>query len=273
MKINLIKQFIPVVMMAGFAACGTETGQENKSTDSTATAETKTDSIPTTDTIQVHGTLEFSAADGLAITADSYEILPGEKYILLCHQADYSRGEYIETAKKLNDLGFNCLAIDQRSGRECNSVMNETAKRAKEKKIKADYLDAEQDIVAAIEYIYAHSGHKVIVVGSSYSASLALKIAKINDKVQAVAAFSPGEYFNGMDLEKEIAGLNVPVFATSSKKESADVTKLLAGVESKTIFVPTAEGDHGSKVLWESSPAHDEYWAAFTAFIKGTQTL
>jgi len=106
------------------------------------------------------------------------------------------------------------------------------------------------------------------VVGSSYSAALALNIAKNNDKVAAVAVFSPGEYLKGTELKKELTGLSIPVFATSSKKEAKDVAALLSGVAAKDIFVPTVEGDHGSKVLWPDAPGNEEYWTAFGAFLK-----
>jgi dienelactone hydrolase len=263
-----IKFILPILISTAFVSCGEGGSSEETKTDTTLTAK-NTDTVAAQDTIKIHGTIEFTAADGLPITADSYEVLPGEKYILLCHQAGFSRGEYIETAKKLNEMGYNCLAIDQRSGETCNDVVNETAKRAREQKKKMDYLDAEQDMVAAVNYIYEHSKHPVIIVGSSYSASLALKISKGNDKIEAVAVFSPGEYFKGIDLKKEISGITVPVFATSSKEEAKDVATLLSGVDDKykTIFVPSADGDHGSKVLWESSPDHNEYWTAFSDFL------
>jgi hypothetical protein len=48
-------------------------------------------------------TITFQAADGLTATGDLY--LTGDKaapFILLFHQADYSRGEYRQIAPKLN---------------------------------------------------------------------------------------------------------------------------------------------------------------------------
>ena len=44
--------------------------------------------------------ITFLAEDGLLITADLYEINPKKPYILLFHQAGYSRGEYKETTQK-----------------------------------------------------------------------------------------------------------------------------------------------------------------------------
>src|SRR6185295_20180637 len=80
--------------------------------------------------ISAQQTITFPSPDGITITADLYEVDSSSPVILLCHQARYSRGEYIETAKRLNKFGFNCLAIDQRSGKECNAVNNATAEAA-----------------------------------------------------------------------------------------------------------------------------------------------
>jgi len=69
----------------------------------------------------------FPSTDGLMLTADLY--MPHPKtapFIVLFHQARWSRGEYREIAPKLNEMGFNCLAMDQRSGGEVNDVKNES---------------------------------------------------------------------------------------------------------------------------------------------------
>src|SRR5262245_54570689 len=64
--------------------------------------------------------ITFPSKDGLPVTADLYHVNDSLPVILLCHQARFSRGEYREAAVKLNKFGFNCLAIDQRSGQEVN---------------------------------------------------------------------------------------------------------------------------------------------------------
>lgn len=222
------------------------------------------------DSFMVFGHLEFPSNDGLLITANSYEVIPSENYILLCHQAGYSRGEYRDIAKQLNKMGYNCLAIDQRSGKDCNSMINETAARASKEKKGTDYLDAEQDILAAIDYIYSKTNKQLILWGSSYSASLALKIGKDNEKVQAVIAFSPGEYLKGIKVNEVISGLNKPVFATGEKKEMKDIENLLKGVDGaiRDIFTPTENGIHGSSALWESTSNSKEYWNALKAFLE-----
>ena len=112
---------------------------------------------------------------------------------------------------------------------------------------------------------------KIILVGSSYSASLVLKIAKENDKVRAVASFSPGEYFKKkLILSEAIKGLDKPVFVTSSKSETEQVKTVMQHIPASdkvTHFIPKKEGIHGTRALWESTPNQADYWRAFTAFL------
>lgn len=58
----------------------------------------------------------FHSKDGLKITADYYRIEKPKDLILLCHRSHCNRAEYRETAPKFNQLGYSCIAIDQRSG-------------------------------------------------------------------------------------------------------------------------------------------------------------
>ncbi len=95
--------------------------------------------------------IEFKSLDGLLISADLYgDISNKTPMILLFHQAGWSRGEYREIAPKLVELGFNCMAIDQRSGDSVNDVQNETKVRAEEAGKSTSYLDALQDMEAAL---------------------------------------------------------------------------------------------------------------------------
>lgn len=75
-------------------------------------------------------TINFEAKDGLIVTADLFAPHPNETpFIILFHQAQWSRGEYIEIAPKLNKMGFNCMAVDLRSGGNVNDITNETNQR------------------------------------------------------------------------------------------------------------------------------------------------
>jgi dienelactone hydrolase len=215
-------------------------------------------------------TVTFPSLDSLTVTATIYHAGKNLPVMVLCHQANYSRGEYTESALMFNKLGYNCIAIDQRCGKAINHIENQTAKAADAKNLPTEYLDAEQDIVAAINYASRLYGRNVTLVGSSYSASLVLKIAAQNPNVDAVIAFSPGEYFgDDLSVAQAVKTLNKPVFITSSKNEVDDCKLIFDAIPStnKTQFIPQTHGYHGSKALWAVNNSSKEYWAAVKVFL------
>ena len=219
--------------------------------------------------------ISIETADGLEMTADKYvNSNPDAKWIILCHQARYSRGEYIETALRLVEMGYSCLALDQRSGDAVNGVKNETNEHAVRKGIGTEYADALPDVEAALNYTKNVLGAShIMMVGSSYSASLAvIMAAKYPDDVDAIASFSPGNYFkiDGMDVSDFAKKVNLPAFITSAKDEADSWKEIFANIPSdaKTSFLPELDGFHGSKALWKKNEGHEAYWAAFSSFLK-----
>lgn len=215
--------------------------------------------------------ITFPTPDGLLVTADLYlNDNRNAPVMVLCHQANWSRGEYVETAQRFRSLGYTCLAIDQRSGGAVNEVKNETNKLARELKLDTDYLSAEADIVTAVKYANTRFSKPVVLVGSSYSASLAIKVGRDLDEVSAVIAFSPGEYFGEkLNVRKCLMGLTTkPVFITSSLEESAELKAMCEGMTNPKflLFAPSNEGMHGSRTLWEANPTAQEYWDALDTF-------
>ena len=217
--------------------------------------------------------VSFPSSDGITISAHIYEISPEAPVILLCHQARYNKYEYADIAPKLNAMGFNCVAIDQRSGGKLRNHENITHNNAVAQHKSTEYLDAEQDIQAAIDFVYNKYRRPVILWGSSYSSTLALYNAIDDDKIAAVVAFSPGNYFAGKkgSLIDKLQQLDKPMFVTSSKKEAPGITKLLQKMElseNQVHFIPSGEGYHGSKALWEGQKGGAEYWKAITGFLE-----
>ena len=221
-------------------------------------------------------TIQFNSKDDLTITADLYETaappIENKGLILLCHRSHFNRGEYRETAPKLVKLGFTCLAIDQRSGMNVMKVTNETSSLAKQKKLPTGYLDARQDIEAAVDFAFDLNDQRpIILFGSSYSASLSLLIGTESEKVKSIVTFSPAECLKKTDVATTIKTLNKPVFATAAQKEIGDVEAVLSQVDPNhvTIFKPepSVDGFHGSKTLWESVKGHESYWAALESFL------
>ena len=221
------------------------------------------------------GTIHFKAEDGVEMTGDLYVTgKPGAPLIILYHMADSSRGEYIEIAPRLNKLGFDCLAVDQRSGYEEKGIPNLTMDDARKKGKGLSYAAAYVDVESALAYAKQTLRPPAIILwGSSYSSDHVLvAAAKHPGDVAAVLSFSPGGYseYGESSLADFMAGVACPVFMTSSVPEAArsrNYFDMLPG-DRKVFFLPkSGEGEHGSPALWSSCDAQAEYWTAVKAFL------
>lgn len=222
-------------------------------------------------------TITFPSKDGLQLTADVYIMHDKTApFIVLFHQAQWSRGEYEEIAPRLNMLGFNCMAVDLRSGGQVNNVKNQSFIRAQEQMKPTKYVDAYKDVESAVDYakkFYAQG--KLIIWGSSYSSALVLKYAGDNeDKIDAVMSFSPGEYFGNQGKSKQwitesAAHITQPVFITSARSEKSSWSGIFAAIQSdkKEYFLPTTAGNHGSRALWSKFGDSVYYWEAVEKFL------
>ena len=223
-------------------------------------------------------TMSFVSKDGLQLTADLYRPHQDSKtpFIVLFHQAGWSRGEYREIAPRLNAMGFNCLAVDQRSGKGVNGVANDSAARAKKKKLGVSYVDARQDIVAALELVRKrYAKGPLLAWGSSYSAALVLQVTGTTKELaDGVLSFAPGEYFARLGkaatwVRDGAKSLEIPTFITSAKREKPNWAAIYEAVPSKkkSSFLPETKGNHGSRALWKQFSDSPAYWKAVTAFL------
>lgn len=232
--------------------------------------------LSTSTSAALKDTIRFPSEDGLMVTADLY-IKKNDTtapFIILYHQAGWSRGEYAEIAPRLNTLGFNCMAVDLRSGGKVNGVRNHTALRATTQHKKTSYEHALPDMLRAIEMVKKQfASGTVILWGSSYSASLALKIAgDWPDLVDGVLAFAPGEYFNTHTktwIQDSATHITIPTFITSARNEKPSWSDIFDAIPSKHKFsyLPPTPGNHGSRALWQQFPDNDGYWMAVEDFL------
>lgn len=258
-------------------SCGSKEAQktDDKTTsDQSDTTEKKEVSVIKDEFRALNYTSTFLGEDSLRVTYQVAEISEKSPYILLCHQAGFSRGEYVETIKTFNELGYNCVAIDQRSGKEANGIINETAARADSMGLEISYLEAEKDIRSAITLIDQISQNDIILLGSSYSASLVLKIAAdssfaFRDRIKAVVSFSPGEYIKNYELTPTLSSINSPVFITAAKNEIEQIEAISQNIPSDklTLYKPQEESIHGSRALWEETSGSEACWDALSAFL------
>jgi alpha-beta hydrolase superfamily lysophospholipase len=196
--------------------------------------------------------LTLQAADRVSISALSYEARSPKAVVLLFHQAGSSKAEYATIAPRLAASGYSSLAIDQRSGGTLFGP-NETVARLS---TSASYAAAKADLVAALDW--ATQRHlPVILWGSSYSAALIFEVAADHaGQVNALLAFSPGEYLETPDeVAKAAAQVQIPIYVTSSSSadEVSAARMILSASPSRTkIQYEPKYGVHGSSTLMET---------------------
>ena len=215
--------------------------------------------------------ITLKAADGVVVYGRLYRAEHPKATILLFHQAGSSKDEYATIAPRLVAAGYTALAIDQRSGGSLYGA-NETAAHVAGK---PDYLDAAQDLQAAVDWGVAQKV-PVIVWGSSYSSSLVFPLAVRNGgKIAAVLSFSPGEYFDDKALvARAAAKLTVPAYITSAPSaDEVDAAKTIADAVPHglaTRYVPMS-GVHGSSTLIaakEDPKGAETNWMPVLAFLR-----
>ncbi len=221
--------------------------------------------------------IKFNSSDGVTITADLYMLYEeSAPFVIMFHQANWSRGEYNEIAPRFNTLQYNCMAVDLRSGGAVNNVTNQTKLNAVKAMKSTQYIDALIDIKAAIAYAKKHFAKgKIIILGSSYSAALSLVAAsELNEEIDAVMAFSPGEYFTSQGESRDFVTSSatkiiIPTFITSAKSEKGSWWGMYISVnaDNKIYFLPETVGNHGAKALWSKYPDSEDYWKATMAFL------
>jgi len=217
----------------------------------------------------------FKASDGQKVFAQLYSANKKSKgIILMFHQAGSNRSEYSPIATQVIKLGFDCLAVDQRSGGNMWNATNQTAAQYRQVN---NYLSAYQDMEGALDWAKSRNYPKIIAWGSSYSASLVLRLMSEHPEIAAGLVFSPGEYFDQKDL---VASWNrkvkSPVLFAFSKSEALNGGLKLyqsAGKSprrSRDTMLANKEGIHGSSTLRQdrNPKGNSTYWTGVETFLR-----
>ncbi|MFC0604381.1 alpha/beta hydrolase [Winogradskyella pulchriflava] len=220
--------------------------------------------------------IHFYASDSIKVYGDLYVKDKNAPTLLIFHQGgSNTKAEYKSIIPVLKAEGFNILTIDQRvGGQYYYGGYNRTV--AEISKNDYGYCDAYPDMVAALYYVknLGYTG-KTILWGSSYSATLALKLASNNqNSVDGVLAFSPasGQPLEGCQPDEFIESLEIPVLllkpATEMQSERSQNQMKLAEEHGHETYI-AENGVHGSSMLDEDriEGSSAETWNVVKTFL------
>ena len=220
--------------------------------------------VVTRDQVEVH-VYEFPVA-GIARGAP----------LLMFHQAgSNARGEFAPIAARLGRAGRATFGADLRLGGSRFGSENRTsgAYRGEE----GSYCDAYPDLEAALDHVHSRTNRPVVLLGSSYSGALVVRLAAMHpEKVAGFVAFSPagGDAMRGCEAEPLLDPIGVPGLAFRNRSSAQRVAWIAesnrrwraAGVE---LVELEAEGHGASLLVPERTEGPTEpAWEALDRFLR-----
>ena len=219
-------------------------------------------------------TIQFKAKDGVNIKAHLYLTADKTKpFMLIFQQAGHSQQEYRNTATQLNKMGFNCLAIHQRSARNIKGSKIKSKKQEDSLRT-LTYDETYVDLESALLYLKkAFPNFKTVVWGSSYAATLMFVLASnYPNEVDGIVAFSPDNYlvFNDKTILDYAEGVHCPIFVTAGKKESKACERLHEQIQSekKYLYIPIENEEQDSLTTKKKNTRKNQYWKILTDFFE-----
>lgn len=143
-------------------------------------------------------TVTMTTEDGVEVVGDYY--LAGTKNVsavLLLHMMPATRKSWVEFAEKLNDAGFSALAIDLRGHGDSLNKSDGTYLNYKNFS-NAEHQSSIHDVEASANFLKQKGATKIIVIGASIGANLALQYAAAHHDIRSAVLLSPGLDYRGV---------------------------------------------------------------------------
>ena len=208
--------------------------------------------LKTSDSIEIAG--DFYPAEGSQI-----HNLPSG---ILLHMMPATKDSWKDFAKKLNNEGFQCLAIDLRGHGQSEDGPDGFINFSDQQ-----HRESIKDVEAAAEFLISNgvSPEKIFLVGASIGANLALQYQSMYSEIKASVLLSPGLSYKGIDTEVLIKNLyeKQSVFLTAGGENdeysTETVQKLykIAKVDNKELKVFQKSG-HGTNIFIEEPSSMDQ---------------
>jgi len=211
--------------------------------------------------------ISFYTEDSIKIYGDLYKLNSTMPLIIMFHQGgSNAKGEYTPIIPRLIEMGYNVLATDQRVGGQWYGGYNRTLAEISNNGYGDGYgyCDAYNNLEGALHFaINLGFTDKLILWGSSYSASLAIKLADKNQQaVDGVLAFSPASGRSMTDClpDEHFSSLSIPLLMLRPPNEMESENSIkqfeLASSHGHKTFVPEF-GVHGSSMLVKERVGND----------------
>jgi dienelactone hydrolase len=215
-------------------------------------------------------TVTFNTSDGWEIFATYWPAGTGKPAAVLLHTLQADRRSYDDFGPKLAAAGFNVLAPDSRG--HGDSLKHDGKAERYTAFDDAAYKSSVEDAAAAKGFL-ARKGadaSRLVIVGASIGANLALNYAADDADVRALVLLSPGLDYHGVETAAAMAKYGRrPAYLVASEEDgySADSIGKLHEIAGAAAFKLFRGAGHGTNIFQAEPSFEDELvtWLAAQA--------
>ncbi len=217
----------------------------------------------------------LTTKDGIKIAADLYSVEKPIGWLVLSHMMPSTKESYENLAVKLQNAGYESIAIDLRGHGESRFRAQTNAEQTQKNAEILDYKnfsDEEHqksilDLKAAVDFLINErkaTPNKISFIGASIGANLSLQYITEHPEFKTTILFSPGLNYRGIKTEtmaKNIKiGQNVFFISAQDDGDNAEQNRLLFertpdNINKKIEIYET--GGHGTDILKNQSELTD----------------
>jgi len=186
-----------------------------------------------------------TTTDGQTIAYNYYpgkDNMPG---VILLHMLGRTKNDWNLFAEMLQKNGYHVIAIDLRGHGE--SFGNLATFKP------TDFNNMVFDVAAAKEVLESHNAntHKLVIIGASIGANVALNYGAKDPDVQTVLLLSPGADYRGVKTTSAITEFTKPLFIVASSEDdySAKSSEDLASANTNVTLVLYKNAGHGTNMF------------------------
>ena len=195
--------------------------------------------------------VEFTTKDGVKIAGTFHSGRAGGPAALLLHMMPATKESWDGFARLLARAGFAVLAIDLRGHGESRETAS--GERLDYKLFEdRDHQAKIRDVEAAAGWLADHQAPlgRLVVIGASIGANLAIAYAAAHPRVLAVAALSPGLDYRGVTtpdkVRKMASGQSLFLAASAEDELSFKTDRELAGIKPDAVVKEYDGAGHGT---------------------------
>lgn len=206
--------------------------------------------------------MRLKTSDGIEISGDFWPAQANAPAGILLHMMPATKDSWRDFAKKLNNEGFQCLAIDLRGHGESTGGPDGFRDFTDEQ-----HRQSIRDVEAAAEFFVSKGVpmNKIFLAGASIGANLSLMYQSEHSEIKASILLSPGLNYRSIETETAVKKLrkNQALFLSAGGENddySTETSRKLfeiAKIENKELKIFQKAG-HGTNIFIEEPSLMDK---------------